>query len=90
MKKGNMICAAMLILFISCSDNPVADLVLKNGQGYTLEEKQPWASAVIIKGNKIVAVLDRNIIKNDPADVLNMQVTMTIVDGRIVFSQISQ
>ena len=85
-----MICAAMLILFISCSDKPVADLVLKNGQVYTLEEKQPWASAVIIKGNKIVAVLDRNIIKNDPADVLNMQVTMTIVDGRIVFSQISQ
>jgi predicted amidohydrolase YtcJ len=32
-----------------------------------------------------ITVIDRNIVKKDPHDVLNMKVVMTIVDGRIVF-----
>ena len=40
-----------------------------------------------LKAGKLadIVVLDRNIVKNDPDDVLNMNVKMTIVDGRIVF-----
>jgi predicted amidohydrolase YtcJ len=34
-----------------------------------------------------ITVIDRNIVKNDPHDVLNMVVMMTIVDGRIVFKR---
>ncbi len=38
------------------SDNP-ADLILLNGAVYTMEEEQPWASAVVVTGNTITAVL---------------------------------
>jgi predicted amidohydrolase YtcJ len=40
-----------------------------------------------LKAGKLadIVVLDRNIVENDPKDVLNMKVKMTIVDGRIVF-----
>lgn len=34
-----------------------------------------------------IVVIDRNIVKNDPNDVLNMKVMMTIVDGRIVYQR---
>ena len=39
------------------SDNP-ADLILLNGAVYTMEETQPWASAVVVTGKTITAVLD--------------------------------
>lgn len=43
----------------SCVSEPAerADLILFNGKVYTLEEEQPWAEAIAIKGNKILAVL---------------------------------
>ncbi|MBN1272912.1 MAG: amidohydrolase [Candidatus Aminicenantes bacterium] len=34
-----------------------------------------------------LVVLDRNILKNDPTDVLNMNVLMTVVDGKVVFEK---
>jgi len=45
------------MLLSSCTKTPV-DLILTNGEVYTLEPDHPWASAVIITGNKITAVLD--------------------------------
>ncbi len=47
----------IVIVNISCSTEK-ADLVLMNGDIYTLEDDHPWASAVAISGNKIIAVLD--------------------------------
>lgn len=47
------------ILIFSCSKQP-ADIVLKNGEVYTMEENHPWASAIVITGNKITAVLDKD------------------------------
>jgi predicted amidohydrolase YtcJ len=40
-----------------------------------------------IKKGKLadITVVDRNLIKIDPEDILNMNVVMTIVDGRIVY-----
>ncbi len=35
-----------------------ADLILLNGEIYTMEEDHPWASAVVVTGNQITAVLD--------------------------------
>ena len=35
-----------------------ADIILRNGDIHTLEDDQPWARAVVITGNKIIAVLD--------------------------------
>ncbi len=37
---------------------PEADLVLINGEVYTLEDGQPWAGGIVITGNKITVVLD--------------------------------
>ena len=59
MKKKFLIFSVLLVFFSACS-KPVADLVLKNGQVYTLEESMPWASAVVISGNKIVVVLEKD------------------------------
>ena len=42
---------------LSCG-KPAADLVLTNGDVYTVEEDQPWARAVVITGNQITAVLE--------------------------------
>jgi len=42
----------------SCARTPPADLVLKNGEIYTMEAAHPWARAVAVSGNTIVAVLD--------------------------------
>jgi hypothetical protein len=51
-----MIC----ILAVSCTQNEVADLILMNGKVYTLEADQPWASAVVIRENKIISVLNND------------------------------
>ena len=34
-----------------------ADLILRNGAVYTLEADQPWATAIVVTGNTITAVL---------------------------------
>ncbi len=60
--------ALFFLLFVSCfcSRTPEgektapADLILTNGEVYTMEENQPWAAAVAITGNKITAVLDKD------------------------------
>ena len=44
----------------SCLNVEKADLILLNGEVYTMEKDQPWVSAVVIKDNKIVAVLDND------------------------------
>jgi predicted amidohydrolase YtcJ len=51
-----ILCAGLLLL--GCSRTEPADLVLLNGEVYTMEANQPWATAVAISGNTIVAVLD--------------------------------
>ncbi len=52
--------ASLLFLFIavatSCSEAPVADLVLLNGKVVTVDKSIPHASAVAVAGNRILAV----------------------------------
>ena len=43
---------------INCSRKN-ADLILTNGEIYTMEAAQPWASGVVITGNTITAVLEK-------------------------------
>ncbi|MFC2166447.1 amidohydrolase [Acidobacteriota bacterium] len=50
----------ILLAFCSACTKPTADLVLKNGQVFTLEQDFPWATAIVIKGNKIEAVLEND------------------------------
>lgn len=49
---------AVSLLACSCAQQQAADLILRNARVYTLEADQPWASAVVITGNTITAVLD--------------------------------
>ncbi len=45
------------LIFGACKKTP-ADLILLNGDVYTMEEEQPWASSIVITGNKITGVFD--------------------------------
>ena len=49
-----------------------ADLVFTNGRIYTLDRKRPWASAVAVKGGRIIAV-------GEPADVSGLSGSFTRV-----------
>jgi predicted amidohydrolase YtcJ len=51
-----------ILSFSYCASGPEekpADIILKNGEVYTMEPDHPWASTVVITGNKITAVLDK-------------------------------
>ncbi len=56
---GSLLLAALTALCASVSfaADP-ADIVFTGGKVYTVNEKQPWAEAVAVKGNKIVYVGD--------------------------------
>ena len=49
---------SFMLLIIQCGGSRKAELILKNGRIYTMEEEQPWAEAVVIRGNRILAVLN--------------------------------
>ena len=51
---------AVALFLMACSGGKqgAADLILKNAAVYTLEADQPLASAVVISGNTITAVLN--------------------------------
>ena len=55
-----LVLAFSLTLIYCQPQQKPADLVLKNGEIYTMESEQPWAKAVAITGNEITAVLDDN------------------------------
>jgi len=84
-----------LFLLSSCSSDSSgsADLILMNGAVYTMEEAQPWASALVVTGNTITAVLD----DDDAVDayrgpntrVIDLQgkfVVPGLIDGHVHFN----
>ncbi len=46
----------MLLMISACGVPDTADLILVNGQVYTLDETRPWAEAVAVRGDRILAV----------------------------------
>ncbi|KPJ83843.1 MAG: hypothetical protein AMS18_17195 [Gemmatimonas sp. SG8_17] len=54
MKRLVAVAAGLVVL--SCATPDGADLILVNGQVYTLDEQQLWAEAVAIKAERILAV----------------------------------
>jgi len=62
MSRGAILPACLIILAsLGAARAPQpATLVLLNGEIHTMEPSKPWASAVAIAGNRIVAVLDRS------------------------------
>jgi len=71
MKRSTLSTMALLLLLTACNENDVeassnnstkaamtgtANIALLNGKVYTVNDKQPWAEAVVIKEGKIVFV----------------------------------
>jgi predicted amidohydrolase YtcJ len=74
------------------SENP-ADLILMNGDVYTMEEDQPWASAVVVTGNTITAVLEDDSEVDDyrgpETEVIDLEgkfVVPGFIDGHVHFN----
>jgi len=70
----------VLVSILSCS-KPGADLVLRNGEIYTLEEDFPWASAIVITGNKITAVLEND---NEAEKFIGSSTEVRDLEGKFV------
>lgn len=89
---STLIVPVLCIIGISCSKKP-GDIVLRNAKIYTMEESMPWASAVVINGNTITAVLENDsdadayISRNTQVIDLNGRFTLPgFIDGHTHFS----
>ncbi len=54
--KRQFVLVLVLNAAAACGTSEAADLVLVNGRVYTVDERQPWAEAVAVSGERIVAV----------------------------------
>jgi predicted amidohydrolase YtcJ len=68
------------VLAIACGA-PTADLILLNGEVYTMEEDHPWATGVVITGNRITAVLDDD---GEAEDYRGPKTTIIDLQGKFV------
>ena len=84
----------ILMLSLSCTERSEipADLILTNGEVYTMEEDQPWASSIVITDNKITAVLNEDesidFWKGDNTRVVDLNgkfVVPGFIDGHVHF-----
>ena len=53
---GALILLTSLHSSLVCASEPSADLILYNGKVWTVDDGQPWAEAVAIRGNRIAQV----------------------------------
>lgn len=87
---------AVFLSFINCAKEenvPPADLVLLNGDIYTVDPDNPWAKSLVITGNTITAVCknDKEARKfiGDETKVIDLEgkfVTPGIIDGHVHFN----
>jgi len=93
---GIFLTAIILLNFFSCArkEVPPADLVLLNGQIYTVNPDNPAAKALVITGNKITAVCkednDSKKYIGEETRVIDLEgkfVTPGIIDGHVHFNR---
>jgi predicted amidohydrolase YtcJ len=53
---GCLVVAAVIGAAAPASKDPTADLVLVNGRFYTLDPTRPWAEALAVRGDRILAI----------------------------------
>jgi hypothetical protein len=56
MRTSTVFILSAVLLASAVFAEDAADILLVNGRVYTLEEERPWAEALAIKGNRLVAV----------------------------------
>jgi len=83
MKIIKLLSLFFLIVGISCTSGKkeIADKLFVNGKVYTVNEAQPWAEAVGIKGNKIVFVgsdKDAETFKGNETEVIDLEGKMVL------------
>ncbi len=65
------------ILILACTDKtPKADLIIRGGKIYTMDENNPMAEAIAIKGDQIIFVgTERDVahFKNDQTKIIDLQ-----------------
>ncbi|NOR11678.1 MAG: amidohydrolase family protein, partial [Candidatus Aminicenantes bacterium] len=89
------ICAAYFLSFIGCTQKPEsADLVLLNGDIWTVDEARPMAKALVVRGNMITAVCQSDAEAEkyigDETKVIDLEgqfVTPGIIDGHVHFNR---
>jgi predicted amidohydrolase YtcJ len=89
-----LICVVYFFGLTACTQKPEpADLVLLNGDIWTVDEANPTAKALVVTGNKITAVCqeDKDAKKyvSDETKVINLEdqfVTPGIIDGHVHFN----
>ena len=95
MQRVILIILSMICLFhlFSCGGRP-ADIILTNGEIYTMEPDQPWASSIVISKNTIKAVLDKEAdiepFKGPGTRVIDLQgkfVVPGFIDGHVHFNR---
>ena len=96
--KFSALCIAVTMIFlfgfIGCTQKePAADLVLLNGDIFTVDPDNPVASALVITGNKIIAVCQQDSEAQeyigDETKVIDLKgrfVTPGIIDGHVHFN----
>lgn len=93
---GILLSAVIFLSFFGCvkKEMPPADLVLLNGDIYTVNPDDPTANALVITGNKITALCKKdNEAKKfigDETRVINLEgkfVTPGIIDGHVHFNR---
>ena len=65
MNKNAVVVAAIMLtsLLVSCATPEPADLIIKNARIYTMDEAKPWASILVIKDQRILAVGDEALLE---------------------------
>jgi predicted amidohydrolase YtcJ len=89
-----LICAVCFFCFTACTQKPEpADMVLLNGDIWTVDEANPTAQALVVTGNKITAVCqsdaDAKKYIGDETRVIDLEgqfVTPGIIDGHVHFN----
>jgi predicted amidohydrolase YtcJ len=89
-----LICAVCFFSLTACTQKPEpADLVLLNGDIWTVEEANPTAKALVVSGNKITAVCQSDTEAKryigDETKVIDLEgqfVTPGIIDGHVHFN----
>lgn len=74
----NLILISLAVLIFSCEQKEQADLILKNGIIYTMNEERPKADAVVVRDGKIIYVGDESGAEKYEGETVDMQgMTMT-------------
>lgn len=88
-----IIAGVLICVFTGCVSEEKADILLRNGLIYTVNEEKPLAQAVAITGNKITGVFENDQeaetiigVNTRVIDLKGMFVTPGIIDGHVHFN----